>query len=570
MNTFFTAFLAVLLLCLSPWVRSEPLDLAALPSGAIGTSMAYLQEQAAPLALSDAMRAYAAGEFTPSEDAYPNFGIGARPAWVHFEVSNGTSEPVLRRLSIEAPWLDQLDVYLVREGRTVFSRRMGDRLPFADRPVASRFFAFDPLFAPGVTRVYIRVAGVDPMVLPIYLSSIAQAEDREVAKSYTYGFLYGGLLSLLAYNLMLFFSLKSRRYLVYSLYLAAFILMNVAYTGHGFRYLWPDSPQWQQFAIPILMVLVILVGFLFATTFLNTRTAFPRHNRTVLWLCGVIGVMELLAVLAGNQLAALLVSFSAVLIYSTGMILLGVLALRAGDKSARYYLGATIAHVSTAAVVALAVSGFMPYSPLAYRAVEVGMMLDAILLAMALADQFRINQVQKTRAEHLAMVDPLTQMNNRRAFYELLQPRWSTGLRKHHAMSVIALDLDHFKAINDSYGHAAGDEVLRAVAEVLRASARDGDILARWGGEEFLLFLDETPLAVAMAVAERLRHSLAALRVALPGGAVAITASLGVAQAADGNTTIEDLISRADSQLYRAKESGRNRVCSARFAAVAV
>jgi len=550
--------------------RSEAIVVSDMPSGPIGKSVQFMQEQGGPLALGDAMQAYAAGRFTASTDAVVNFGIGARPAWVRFDVSNGEPVPVTRRLSVEAAWLDQLDVYLVREGQPVVSRRLGDRLPFADRPVSSRFFGLDQAFQPGITSVYIRVEGVDPMVLPIYLNSIAQAEAREVTKGYSYGLLYGGLFGLLAYNLMLFFSLKSRRYLVYTLYLGAFVLMNMAYTGHGHRYLWPDSPQWQQFVIPLLMVLVVLVGFLFATTFLNTRTAFPRLNRMVIGLCVMIGGAELLAVAAGSQLAALLVSFGSVFIYSTGMILLGVLALRAGDKSARYYLGATVAHVSTASVVALAVSGFIPFTQLAFHAVELGMMLDAILLAMALADQFRISQEQKIRAEQLSQVDPLTQMNNRRAFYELVQPRWNNGVRKGHAMSVIMLDVDYFKAVNDRYGHARGDQVLTEVARVLHDGVRDSDIAARWGGEEFILFLDETGLEEAVSIAERFRSAVAELRLDMGGDTLVITASFGVAQMENGSGVIDDLIHTADKRLYMAKDLGRDRVCSAALERVVV
>ena len=570
MKQAFAAVLALALLCWAQYACAEAVDLASAPSGPIGSRVAYLQEQGAPLDLHQAMQAYAAGRFTPSSHAVLNFGIGARPAWVRFDVRNAESRPLAARLSVAISWLDQLDIYVVRDGQPVFSRRLGDRQPFADRPVASRFFGIDRTFEPGLTSVYLRVEGVDPMVLPIYLTGIPQAEAREVAEGYTYGLLYGGLFGLLGYNLMLFFSLKSRHYLVYTLYLGTFVMMNMAYTGHAQRYLWPDSPHWQQFAIPLLMMLFILVGFLFATVFLNTRRVFPRVHRVIVGLCVMIGAAELLAVAAGSQLAALLVAFGSVVGYSCGMILLGVMALRAGNKSARYYLGANISHVSTATVVALAVAGVIPFTQLAYHTVEVGMMLDAILLAMALADQFRTIQEQKIRAEQLAKVDPLTQMNNRRAFDELTGPRWNNGVRRHHAMSVLVLDLDHFKTINDRYGHARGDQVLIEVARVLQEGVRDSDIAARWGGEEFVLFLDETGLAAAVGIAERFRRAIADLRLELGGDSISITASIGVAQAEGGKGSLEHLIHTADKRLYLAKSLGRDRVCAQDVESVAV
>jgi diguanylate cyclase (GGDEF)-like protein len=555
------AFLALALLICAPFTSASPIDLASAPSGPIGSRVTYLQEQGSPLDLREAMQAYTAGRFTRSTHEVLNFGIGARPAWVRFDVLNPQPAPVTGRLSVAISWLDQLDIFMVRDGQRVFSQRLGDRQPFAARPVASRFFGVDRKFEPGLTSVYLRVEGVDPMVLPIYLTSIPQAEAREVVEGYTYGLLYGGLFGLLGYNLMLFFSLKSRHYLVYSLYLGTFVLMNMAYTGHAQRYLWPDSPHWQQFAIPLLMMLFIQVGFLFATIFLDTRGVFPRLHRAIVGLCVTIGASELLAVASGSQLGALVVAFCSVVIYSCGMILLGVMALRAGNKSARYYLGANISHISTAAVVALAVSGFIPFTQLAYHTVEVGMMLDAILLAMALADQFRTIQEQKIRAEQLAKIDPLTQMNNRRAFYDLVEPRWNNGVRRGHAMSVIMLDVDHFKAVNDRYGHARGDQVLNAMTRVLLDQVRASDIAARWGGEEFVLFLDETELDVAVGIAERFRHAIADIQLLLGDDTVTITVSMGVAQEKAGET-LDDVIHTADERLYMAKALGRDRVCA--------
>ena len=562
MSKLFAVVVAVALVLSGHYARSEPINLAQPQFGAIGGFIHFFQESAEPLGLSEVMQAEAAGRFKASTDAVLNFGIGARPVWLRFEVLNNGQDAVNRSLSVDSPWLDRLDVFFVRDGSLLDRFHLGDRLPFADRPMASRVFTLDQAFGPGHTRVYIRVEGVDPMVLPIHLRTAEQAEARGVSASYSYGFLYGVILALAAYNLMLFFSLRSRRYLTYTLYLSAFVLMNAAYTGHGLRFLWPDSPQWQQWSIPILMMLVMLLGFLFATTFLGTRKDFPRINRMVIGLCALAGGAELLAVALGDQLAALLVSFVCVFMYSGGMILLGATSLLAGNKSARYFLIATITHVSTASVTALAVWGFIPYSELAYRSVEIGMMLDAILLALALADQFRISQAQKIQAERLAKVDPLTQMNNRRGFYQLTQPRWNNGVRKRHAMSVIALDIDRFKSINDRYGHAQGDKVIAEVARVLRVGMRDSDIAARWGGEEFILFLDETGMEEAATIAERFRCAIADISLDLNGDSVAITASFGVAQIVSGTGMIDDLINTADERLYMAKGLGRNQVCS--------
>lgn len=136
---------------------------------------------------------------------------------------------------------------------------------------------------------------------------------------------------------------------------------------------------------------------------------------------------------------------------------------------------------------------------------------------------------------------------------------WSTSRRNGRELSVIILDLDHFKSINDRHGHAAGDAALVATARALAHSARQGDIVARWGGEEFLFLLPETKLEAAIAMAERLKEAISQIRVPSASEEIALTASFGVAQKS-GHENLEELISEADALLYQAKQAGRNRI----------
>jgi diguanylate cyclase (GGDEF)-like protein len=559
---FSLAALALLALAvIGPPAAAAPLDVAQTQPEPIGAHIEYLQEADAGLDVNAARAAYAGGGFTASPDRILSFGIGAPPAWLRFDVVNRGAEPVLRLLSLETAWLDRVDIHFLRDGQAIESHAVGDALPYADRPVDDRYFVFAHAFPPGTTTVYLRVETRDPMVLPVYLTSPEQAHSRQLLETYSYGFIYGLIFALLAYNLMLYLGLRNARYLFYSLYLAAFLIMNAAYTGHGYRWLWPGSPDWQMWSNPILMLLFSVSGLLFATRFLATRKMFPRLHRAVLGGCLVFGALQALAVAAGSLVAALLLAFVFVFLFTFGMILLGAVSLRAGNKSAKYFLLASITHASGSSVTALAVWGFIPYSVLAYRAVEIGMVIDAILLALALADQFRITQAGKLRAERLASIDPLTGMKNRRAFHELVKPVWSAGQPRRRDMAVILMDIDRFKAINDTYGHARGDQVLVHVADAIAERVRTGDIPARWGGEEFILFLPDTGLDEAVAIAERLRQGIAALHRRMDD-IEPLTASFGVAHTDDTNLSLDRLITQADGQLYLAKQTGRDRVCS--------
>lgn len=163
------------------------------------------------------------------------------------------------------------------------------------------------------------------------------------------------------------------------------------------------------------------------------------------------------------------------------------------------------------------------------------------------------------KLEILANTDPLTALFNRRSMEALLRAEEERHSLGGPAFSILLADIDHFKMINDRYGHRFGDGVLRAVADLLKRSLRAGDHIARWGGEEFLLLLPDTPVHVAMDVAERMRHALSQIRIDEADVSVQITITLGVAQYRPVDT-LEDCICRADSALYRGKESGRNRV----------
>jgi diguanylate cyclase (GGDEF)-like protein len=277
-------------------------------------------------------------------------------------------------------------------------------------------------------------------------------------------------------------------------------------------------------------------------------------------VCAVVAIALLLSIISGSQLGALLVAFTFVLVFSFVMVLLGGLSLYHGNRSAKYFLVASITHVSMSSVTAMTVWGLIPYTTLGYRAIEIAMVIDAILLSIALADQLRIINESKLEAERLAMTDHLTGINNRRAFYERVNPQWNTGQRKQRDMSIILMDIDYFKSINDNYGHPAGDKVLIHLAHTLVDNVRAGDIVARWSGDEFILFLPETSLDEATEIAERFREVIEQSVIETDKGNIRFTSSMGIAHNVIMDISLDDLIKLADMNLYKAKQQGRNQV----------
>ncbi|MBI2733425.1 MAG: GGDEF domain-containing protein [Aquabacterium sp.] len=182
----------------------------------------------------------------------------------------------------------------------------------------------------------------------------------------------------------------------------------------------------------------------------------------------------------------------------------------------------------------------------------------AILSGLTVLYVHLINQAED-RLHELATTDSLTGLLNRRSMLAALSHEQAVRQRQPHDTCVLLVDIDHFKKLNDSYGHNMGDWALKAVAEVLEAGVRDMDLVARWGGEEFLIVLPFASRDTALAVAERLRTAISDLRFPSKDHTLRVSATLGLAELR-ADERVDQAIQRADAALYRGKDNGRNQV----------
>jgi diguanylate cyclase (GGDEF)-like protein len=185
--------------------------------------------------------------------------------------------------------------------------------------------------------------------------------------------------------------------------------------------------------------------------------------------------------------------------------------------------------------------------------------------AVTIASSFAFLLMHKERADReahkLATTDPLTGVYNRRTFQELSARQLSRCRRERIPVALLILDLDHFKSVNDTYGHLAGDDVLKAFSQLVSGCLRKEDLLARYGGEEFVILLPGTPEHAAVALAERVRDLVAATPLPAAGRLLRLGVSVGVAaEAGEAVLSIGAMLARADQALYTAKAQGRNRV----------
>jgi diguanylate cyclase (GGDEF)-like protein len=292
------------------------------------------------------------------------------------------------------------------------------------------------------------------------------------------------------------------------------------------------------------------------------RARIPRAAAISLWAIVALNFMSAIGSDLYQDLWPVPDVVTRVLIVAMGLgfVLLGVAGLRRKVEGSIYYLiGAALA------VFGLYVGSFADYlwRPLVEAAPMIGSAIEALLLALAVSLQLRRQEREREHLDRLAHADGLTGIANRTALDARLARSWERARRASEPLAALMIDVDHFKQYNDTYGHQAGDEVLRHIARVISdLSVRRDDIVARYGGEEFFVMLAETDLAGAHGVADRLLVAINAL--ALPHAAMPeqrVTVSIGVASIVpDGATDERELIRRADAALYAAKQLGRNRL----------
>lgn len=420
------------LACLVVGPAEARVDVSQANSGYLGRQL-YLGP-ASGKDLQTLSQAQASGQLQRSQQAVPRFGIGAPAQWLYLPLHNPQPLPVQRTLQIGEAWIDELDLYLLDPQGVLQHVQAGDGQLDRQQASPGMGFLLDVQIPPGDSALYLRVATADALILPMRLLDSQQVALAQQLSQYSYGALYGFLLALIAYNLMLYAGLRETSNLYYSLYLATFILLNLSYTGHAGAWLWPDSLYLKRYSTLLLMMALAWTGLRFARHFLDLSSHAPRLDQALRHGSRLAVLLLILCVLADWHALANHLAFASVLLYTLLMVAAGWLSLHHGRVAARYFLAATLCGMLGTALTDLAVWGVISFNPLTYRAVDLGILLEASLLALAY--QMRQHQQARRQAESLARQDPLTGLLNRRAFLEQGQQLWQDSQR--HARNISA------------------------------------------------------------------------------------------------------------------------------------
>jgi diguanylate cyclase len=529
-------------------------------------------------------------------------GLTSSAFWLRFRLTTapGVRGPLV--LEIDYPLLDHVELFEEQPAGGFVRRVSGDAVPFSLRELAHAAPAFlvePPGETPRTFHLRIRSSGSlqVPLRLMRYDAFVAHLETAQLVV----GLFLGMLLILTATGLLLYALMRDRLFLLFAGFIGGYTLLQAALSGQAFALLWPDATTWASRAGPVLVVVTALFAAAFIRDFLESRTRLPGVDRFFAAL-SAIGAGVILAAFVDVRWGIRLSALYATVLIGTAVVSALLLAAR-GFRPARYFAAAMSAFLIGMLIATLTYVGLLPYTGLTGQAMQIGTLLLAVMIAIAITTRIRDLQVARARAaesaqkyltalnqelerlvrdrtkalerkndelRELAARDSLTGLLNHRAVIEQFHHALNSAYRYREPLAVIMVDIDHFKAVNDRFGHQAGDSVLMTLARLLLQHVRAADVCGRYGGEEFLLLLPKAVPGTAYELAERLRRQIHALELAELQG-TRVTASFGVAELdLDGPAVSGDhLIRRADEALYQAKRLGRNRVCCAADGAAA-
>ena len=585
----------MLLLAASGIARAGPplaLD-AGMTTVPLSARISYRHDPQASDGASQAFRRAQGLQFVPLPNGNPSLGFQEGAYWFHLTVVNNDRQEPRWILVQEYALSDNLDLYLRYPDGHVEHQGSGDHVSFENRFIRYRHPNFRIDLPPGQpVELLLRVQSQSSMQVPLVLYT--QRAFAEVLRDdqFSTGLYYGIVLALLIYNLVLWLMLRDPGYFWYLLHVAAFGLVLFTLNGYGFEYFWPEWPWMADAAVPLSICLALIGMQLFARSYLELQQHWPVGNAISLGISAYFGLLAIISTQIEYHLSTPLASMS-VLFGVMWIIVAAIVMLRRGYRPARLFLLAWALFLTGTTMFTLLAFGLVPRNFWTLNGVQIGSAMEMLLLSLALGSRYaglrlenvrivvetnerlerrmidRTKQLRTTMAQlgeanvqlrEYSQRDPLTGIYNRRYFREAFEQALLARQDNGKPLALLLLDLDHFKRINDRYGHLAGDDCLRHAARcVEEVAAKRGGLVARYGGEEFVALLPGTNAQEALQLAEAIRLRIHQSPVATCNHSIHMSTSIGV-HTVDASREIvpEEVIRIADEALYRAKDDGRN------------
>jgi len=502
--------------------------------------------------------------FRPPEVPRNSYGPREEALWLRLPLQVPAGDPLQWVLSVGYTELASIDYYLVEGGRVLDHQRLGQRIVFTQRTLPSAGYAVRLKVEAGRDyEVFLRVRSVGEMVVPLRLLREPQFQTLESRLQLQMGLILGVTLALLAYCVLYGLHLREPLFLLYAAQLVTLGGYLTATRGVLGQYLWPDDPWWTINGAGLLLALALSAACAFIDRVLNVATLKPWCSHV---LRAVAGFGLLLALLLRLGLIDQVMLNDAFTLLGPTPVVLGAycawLRWRQGDRVAGWILIERIAQTAGVLVITSVVQGLLPANAFTLdfflwtSMLEMGIWVWALgTRARVLLDAEQMARADQTRLQAIAHTDALTGLLNRHGMQEALT-RAIAKAAPERQLAVYVMDLDGFKAVNDTHGHAAGDLLLAAVAQRLRACLRSADIVARQGGDEFVVAAVDLPQAAAAASIGRVLQQQFDAPFMLPQAQCRLGVTIGYALAPEDGTDVDSLLGAADQAMYAGKRGG--------------
>ena len=587
--------------------------------------VAYFQESQQHMDIESIVKNHSSIQWIENTQPNLNFGFSNKTYWLHIQLKSNDESAQQWALEVAYSQLDYVDAYIVNaQGKVTQHHRGGDKVSINERSVQYPNTVFPVNVGPQKQDIYLRINSQGSSQIPLFLWQWKELNYNTLKHYFAQGLFYGVMLLMAFYNLSLWFTKKESVYINYAFYIFCFVLFEVSLTGMGFQFLWPNHPWINTAIVPISIGLLLSSLYSFIRSFFNTKANHLKLDNVLKINAYLLIFLSFIAVFIPYIISINIMATSAVFTASL-VIYITFYMVKRRHPSVRYFILAWSSFLFASMLLAGSKFGVFEATVFSEYGLQIGAILEVIFLSMALADRIASIQKDKVKAQEklivlatqvqyekdkvyemerkslkiekannirlelevsertselkitidrlslayeklqtISITDALTGIHNRHYFNEHWRIEHKRAYREKTDLTIIILDVDHFKKVNDTYGHPAGDKCLKEVANCICAhAAREQDICCRYGGEEFAIILPGTNEEGALLVAQSIRQAIEDAKVSWQGEYIKLTASMGISSLVPNNESFEKkqlMIHQADQALYQAKSGGRNKV----------
>ncbi len=551
-----TLFLLLSFLFLAT-AQAAPLQINQAEINLTDFSMAYFVDTSESLSIQEVTRQ----PFKESSNKL-SLGTAAKSTWARIELQNtGTTEqPVY--LHHPYAYHNQLVGFYLYRNDELLDQQIIDMDEGSQHPLMYQGSAVFPfVLTPGLPySLYVHSRSYSHQWFTLQLLDAEHSRRALIGSHNDIALLTGVLVALIFYNFLLYFASSRKENIYYSMYLASgaiWIALSYGLFANAF-----DLYGSGIFRLHITLITMPVFLILFMMAIFETRENYPTEHRFLQFMLALLVLdfgYALFDIQAALKPASTLAAMMMLITISVSISL-----FIKGNPLARFFLIGHTFFLIFNAIAVLFYKGIIDFTYIASHGVGIGITLESLMLSFIIAYRIRMLESVQAAQKDLklqATTDPLTQLYNRRYFYQEANNLVAHTLQEKTGFSLLAIDIDHFKIINDNHGHPLGDQVLIELAKIMLNNRRATDLVARFGGEEFMILLPYCTSKEALHIAENLRRAVKAETIYLPDGKpLSFSISIGVAEYDHSMTGIDDLISKADHALYQAKHNGRDQV----------